>query len=102
MANGAFISLSDAQDLVDRFKTNTTTIVNTPHGFWYDSDMINTLLTSHENAAGVRVYVGLTEENAVTTVLVAVDSSGNNLVSGENPCLDTGTPCPPDCGNNAL
>lgn len=103
MANGAFISKDEAAAMVDRFKNNTTDVVNTPHGFWYDRTMIDQLYENNPTATGVRVYAGLDENNEMKTVLVAVDSDGNNLYGGGgSPCLDQGVCCPPDCGNDDL
>lgn len=64
--------------------------------------MVEKLLSNQANASGIRVYIGMTEANETTTVIVAVDDQGNNLVAGETPCLDMGVPCPTDCGENVL
>ncbi|GGH71018.1 hypothetical protein [Phaeocystidibacter marisrubri] len=103
MANGAFISKDEAAEMVNRFKNNTTTVVNTPYGFWYDRSMVDQLFEDNPTATGIRVYTGLDSNNHMKTIIVAVDSHGNNLFGGgTNPCLDQGVCCPPDCGNHQL
>lgn len=102
MSHGNFITKEEAKACVARFKTTTADAVNTPIGFWYDKTLIDDLVNQNEGATGIRVYIGMTESQDLCTILVAVDSEGNNLYYGSDPCLDNGTPCPDKCGSNPL
>lgn len=64
------------------------------HGWAFDRDILDQLL-AQEGAAGIRIYVGMKADGAVTPVLVATDQQGNDLTDGV--IAEEATPCPPYC-----
>lgn len=52
-------------------------------------------LLAQPGCAGVRAYAAMGEDGAQQTVLVGVDSDGNDIVSGE--LFEFSFPCPPYC-----
>ncbi|KAB2807045.1 hypothetical protein [Phaeocystidibacter luteus] len=105
MANGSMISKAEAKALVDRFKANPTKTTNACQAMLYDLTMIEQLkgAAPEGTITAVRVYFGMNEDFSLCTVLVGCDSAGNNYYgAGDDMCLDYGTRCPSDCGDDTL
>lgn len=55
-------------------------------------------LLAQPGCAGIRMYNGQTEGGSRETVLVGVDSDGNDMTSAQ--LFDASIPCPPYCGGD--
>lgn len=105
------ISLTAAVELTHRFQNNRNAVFKT--GFegalstaetFNKNEVLNML--SVNGAAGLRIYYGLDESNAIHAVLVAVDADGEDIVPAMNTVvgedenvliLEEGVRCPPSC-----
>lgn len=105
------ISLQTAIDMTTLYRANRETILNTnyqgkdilPLSETFNRGAIDALLAT-TNCAGIRIYYGMDEGDKVHAVLVAVNSSnedllpGNSLEEEDEPIIiELGQRCPPTC-----
>lgn len=105
------ISLQTAIDMTTLYRANRETILNTsyqgknvlPLSETFNRGAIDALLAT-TNCAGIRIYYGMDEDDKVHAILVAVNSSnedllpGNSLTEDEDPIIvELGQRCPPVC-----
>ncbi len=110
-ANDHQISLQTAIDMTTLYRANRETILQTlyqgkgilPLSETFNRGAIDALLAV-TNCAGIRIYYGMDEDDKVHAILVAVNSSnedllpGNFLVEDEDPIIvELGQRCPPTC-----
>ena len=110
-ANDHVILLQTAIDMTTLYRTNRETILDTsykgkgilPLSETFNRGAIDALLAV-TNCAGIRIYYGMDEDDKVHAVLVAVNSSnedllpGNSLEENEDPIIvELGQRCPPTC-----
>jgi hypothetical protein len=92
---GSFISLNDAADLTANFRNTYSTAIK---GNFIGKNKINDLL-AQTGAKGLRIYNGITAMGAGTIVVVAADSSQDDILDAIDPMiLDSAVPCPTACG----
>ena len=92
MANGEYISKENAKQLIDRYKGTYGESIK--RAFLYDNDLVEGVLNG-DNCEGLRIYMGLNEDEEQCVVLVGTDSEGDDLTN--NLILEIGKPCPPFC-----
>lgn len=56
-------------------------------------------IMAQPNAAGIRAYLGIDNSGNEKLVLVAVDASGNDILTN---VYDHTSPCPPTCDVNSV
>jgi hypothetical protein len=92
---GSFISLNDAADLTENFRSTYSTAIK---GNFIGKNKIADLL-AQSDAMGLRIYNGITAMGAGTIVVVAADSSTDDILDAMGPLiLDQALPCPAYCG----
>lgn len=88
------ISLQDAIRFVERARTAKLLPV---HAWSYPVPLIRQLC-DQKGADGVRMYLAVNDEGGPTLVLVATDTSGNDMTEGL--LMEFAWPCPPACASN--
>lgn len=63
------------------------------HGWHFDRAIVDAML-AQPNAAGIRIYLGVTEKGQTTPILMATNASGDDLTAV---IAEEATPCPPFC-----
>ncbi len=97
---GCLVSVEVANQLTDKFANNYP---NKKRAWTFDKELIGQLL-SMEGCVGIRIYVGIDEEDQLSPVLFGVTKDGQDIREpSRNPgnpvVLDYGWPCPPYCGS---
>jgi len=118
--NGNFISFEQAAEMTARFVANQDTILEEQYkkkGILYRNETFDRVwfdgLLGQEKAAGLRFYNGMDENLETRLIAVAVDSEGNDIVSGgaksaalaasSGLIAEEGQRCPTNCpGGTAL
>lgn len=110
-ASGHFISLQTGIDMTKAYRADRETILATgyqgkdilPLSETFSRDAIDALL-AHSNCAGMRIYYGMDSNKLVHAVLVAVNSSNedllpaSSLIEEDDPVIiEVGMRCPPSC-----
>ncbi len=91
------ISLDDAMRFTKNFRTGV--VAGTILAESFESSAIRELI-DQKGCAGIRIYNGKKDDGTLAFVLVATDSSGEDMTAGL--LLETGWPCPPICPNNSV
>lgn len=105
---GGTISLAEFEALKKRFEENFSNpsglIGVTPTKAVYMSEKCFKDALAVPGAVGLRTYFGMYEDGTVTTMIVAVDSNGSNILNIANRTQDDGgyvwnlgQVCPPAC-----
>lgn len=90
--SGSEISLSEAQALVNAFKTRFPNEIKCS---FVGVDTLN-LILNQENCIGVRIYNGYDANlGRLAPVLIGVDSAGKDMSTGV--IIDKLKPCPDEC-----
>src|SRR6476469_3651883 len=111
------ISLQQAIDMTTMFRARKGQILNPAFSKvlsiseTFNRDIFDALL-AQPGAAGIRVYYGMDSSMAVHSILVAVDSTGNDILPATNTSASTtndsgtigevGQTCPPNCVTSPL
>jgi hypothetical protein len=90
-SEGGLISLSTAESLVNRYRTNNP---NNVKGLFLGKDVLNEIL-NQEGAMGIRIYLG-EDEGKFTVVCVAADEDENDIL---DKIADSSVPCPFMCSS---
>ena len=90
------ISLQDAAALTRNFRHAKGIDQNTILGEYFDKDALLSAL-NQEKCTGLRIYYGKRSDGIPVLVLVGVDQSGSDMISGVT--LEYGIFCPPFCGD---
>lgn len=94
------ISLADAAELTARYRAQFNAETFYIKGEYFGKNALNSLL-NQVGCVGARMYYGLKADQSQCLVIVGVDSSGNDITTGE--IMDFGIPCPNACSvDNAL
>ncbi len=86
------VTLPTAAQIVKTYRS--ALMAGKPWGFFYGKDSLLAVL-SKPNCIGLRIYFGLKSNGSTSLVLLGVDTSNSDMLSG--PLTDTGYPCPPFC-----
>jgi hypothetical protein len=94
---GTFITLTDGGDMTADFRA---TYPDEKKGYFYGKNKLNSIL-GQTDCVGIRIYFGIDKDGKMNLVLVGTKANKDDQTTGY--ILDSGTPCPVDCGtNNAL
>lgn len=93
----SIINLTEAIRLTHNYQ-NSPISNNQPISFLVERNEILSLL-NQPNCNDFRIYMGLTDNNKITLILVGLDESGNDLTNGV--ILDDLGGCPPFCSINS-
>ncbi len=88
---GSIITLTDASKMTADFRAK---FPNETKAVYYTIDVYNDIM-SQKGCVGIRIYNGLDASGVMQTVLVGVDSNGNDQYNGK--IYDRGTLCPSIC-----
>jgi len=94
-SEGSYISLEDAADLTAGWRNGDNGDMK---GYFYGKEKLQHLL-DEEGSEGIRIYFGETATGEKTLVLVAANSSQDDIITGAK-ILDSGIGCPAQCGRN--
>lgn len=103
--DGNWVSLKQAKEATDNYKRSQAfdQLKNKKSVFIGEKKILR--LLSQEDAAGLRIYIGLDKNNDPQLFIVGTEASGEDILSspkmievqGEGLILDDGTWCPPMC-----
>jgi hypothetical protein len=95
---GSMISVSDAAAMTANYRSANP---NGKKGHFFGKSNINSLL-NQTGAKGLRIYYGIDGTTGKQElIVVAVDSSENDILSSAGPLvLDRSIACPPNCGTS--
>lgn len=101
--SGSFISLSEANTMISNWESlqsslNIAISQANPLSHGYGTNKIETIL-NQSGCVGIRIYNGYSN-NERKLVIVGIDSSGNDMDSGN--ILDVGVICPPNCPASSI
>lgn len=102
-----FISLSEAEDMTSRYRTNRNSILQEDYQDddllavceTFDREAIDALL-EQEGCQKIRIYYGMEEDLKVHAILVGVNSEDEDMLPGpgvEAVIVEKGMRCPPMC-----
>lgn len=90
---GSYISLETAAELTAAWRGGDNGDMK---GYFYGKEKLQSLL-DETGSEGIRIYFGETSTGEKTLVLVAANSSKDDIITGGK-ILDFGEPCPSQCG----
>ena len=93
MSHGSTISKNDAKTLIQRYKTTYGDTIK--RAFVFDKSLIESVINESTEVDGVRIYMGLKEDDEQCVVVVGVNSNGEDLT--DNTIIEMATPCPSYC-----
>ena len=91
------VALDEAARYVQNFRKNP--VAPAVHGGYFGRDIFEQIL-AQPGAVGIRYYYAATDDGTPTLVLVAVDSTGDDMVKGV--VAEHGLPCPPYCPSTTI
>ena len=89
------ITLQQAVQMTTRAREQKLLPINAWH---FDRAVIDEILAA-PNVAGIRIYLGVNDDNAPNVVVVATNAAGADLVA--SPIAEKGRPCPPYCDDES-
>lgn len=95
MANGASITLSEAQTWTQNYQDDNP---NATKAWLYDTSVLDDIITQ-SGCLGVRIYNAINDDDEACLVLVGVDANGDDMTEGV--ILDKGSPCPHNCDTSS-
>jgi hypothetical protein len=93
MANGSKITLNEGSNLTEAFRN---AYPNQVKAELFDKDLIEDII-DQQGCTGLRIYNGL-DNGDMVSVLVGVDSNGNDMTNGV--IIERGTKCPRICSQD--
>lgn len=92
---GSYITLTVASDLTSNWRGGGNGDIK---GYFFGKDKLQYLL-DETGSEGIRMYFGETATGEKTLVLVAANSSEDDIIKGGK-ILDVAVPCPDRCGRS--